>query len=375
MEAATAEFRRLYPQVQVSVAYQAWADHLAKFDAAAQADTVPDVIELGNSETALYNGAGAFVDLSARRADFDGSSGWQKPLLDACSLDGRLYCVPYYGGTRAVVYRRDLLADAGIERPPASWTELLDAVRALADRHRDEPGFSPFFLPGQHPYGALPFVFDAGGAIATRRPDGRWHCELSSPASVAGLRNWKALVDAGMRGDRTANDLGAAPALAAGTAAMSFSTNGQLVKVFGKEGDPALKDRIGSFPMPSPTRAGRYAPPFLGGSVLAVPAKSGHQRWATEWIRRFTSTEREKEFLAGGFLANTMALTSDDPQRAGYFTGLEDSWSVPPADNWAAVEKANLLRQLLVDIATGRSSPEDATRRYGRRIEDVLNTS
>ncbi|WP_371494404.1 extracellular solute-binding protein [Kitasatospora sp. NBC_00374] len=374
VDAATAEFRRKYPKVEVSVAYQVWTDHLAKFDAAAQAGHVPDVIELGNSETAQYNAAGAFLDLAPRTAEFDNSADWQKGLADACHLDGKLYCVPYYGGTRAVVYRKDLLADAGVTQAPRTWAELQAAVAALAERHRDDRGFSPFFLPGQHPYGALPFVLDAGGSIASRGPDGRWKSDLSSPAAIAGLKNWKSLVDAGMRGDRTANDLGAAPALAAGTAAMSFSTNGQLVKVFGAEGDPALKDRIGSFPMPSPARAGQVVPPYLGGSVLAVPAMSRHQQWAAEWTRQFTSTEREKEFLAGGFLANTMKLTSDDPQRAGYFQGLEHSWSVPPAENWAAVEKANLVKQMLVDIATGTAGPEDATRDYGKKIEDLLNT-
>ncbi|MFJ1704817.1 extracellular solute-binding protein [Kitasatospora sp. NPDC088346] len=374
VEAATAEFHRAYPKVQVSVAYQAWTDHLSKFDAAAQARRVPDVIELGTSETAQYNAAGAFLDLAPRTAEFDNSADWQKGLADACHLDGKLYCVPYYGGTRAVVYRKDLLADAGVTRPPATWAELRSAVAALAERHRDDQGFSPFYLPGQHPYGALPFVLDAGGAIASRGPDGRWRSELSSPAAITGLKNWKSLVDAGMRGDRTANDLGAAPALAAGTAAMSFSTNGQLVKVFGPEGDPALKDRIGSFPMPSPARTGQVVPPYLGGSVLAVPAMSRHRQWATEWTRRFTATAREKEFLAGGFLANTTTLTSDDPQRAGYFQGLEHSWSVPAAENWAAVEKANLVKQMLVAIATGRATPEDATRAYGKKIEALLNT-
>ncbi|MFD3870076.1 extracellular solute-binding protein [Streptomyces sp. NPDC058623] len=375
VESATAEFRKKYPDVTVTVSYQAWADHLSKFDAAAQAGKVPDVIELGNSETAQYTAAGAFIDLGGQRGRFDNSATWQKGLVDACAVAQKLFCVPYYGGTRAVIYRKDLLAEAGVTQPPRTWKELQNAVRALADKNRGNTNFSPFFLPGQHPYGALPFVFDAGGSIASQNAEGRWTSQLSTPASLSGLKNWKALVDAGMRGDRTANDLGAAPALAAGRAAMSFSTNGQMAKVFGPEGDPALKEKIGSFPMPSPTKDGEIAPPYLGGSVLAVPAKSGHQQWATEWIRHFTATERQKEFLAGGFLANTMTLTSDDPQRAGYFKGLEKSWSVPPAKNWAAVEKANLIKQMLADIASGKSTPEEATTAYGKKIEEVLNAS
>jgi len=72
--AATADFHKKFPKVKVSVQYQAWTDHLTKFDAAAQANKVPDVIELGNSETAQYLQAGAFTDLTSEKSTFDGSS-------------------------------------------------------------------------------------------------------------------------------------------------------------------------------------------------------------------------------------------------------------------------------------------------------------
>ncbi|HEY3482966.1 MAG TPA: extracellular solute-binding protein [Streptomyces sp.] len=374
--AATAAFNQKFPKVKVSVQYQAWADHLTKFDASAQANKVPDVIELGNSETAQYIQAGAFTDLTAKKSTFDGSATWQKGLLDACTSDGKLYCVPYYGGTRAVVYRKDLFTAAGISQPPKTWKDLQADIATLMAKHKGDKGFSAFFMPGQHPYGAFPFVYDNGGSIATQGSDGKWKSQLSSPADVQGLKNWKALMDAGMRGDRTGDDLGAVPALVAGKAAMSFSTNGQLVQVYSQDkGDPKLKGKVGSFPMPSPTKEGSYAPPFMGGSVLAVTAKSKEQQWAEQWIRDYTSTAREKEFLAGGFLANTLDLTSSDPERAGYFTGLEQSWNVPAAKNWAQVEKDLTIKQMLADIATGKLSVEAATAKYGKKMEDTLNAS
>jgi N,N'-diacetylchitobiose transport system substrate-binding protein len=374
--AATAQFNQKYPKVKVSVQYQAWADHLTKFDATAQANKEPDVIELGNSETAQYVQAGAFVDLTSKRAMFDGSSRWQKGLVDACMNDGKLYCVPYYGGTRAVVYRKDLFAAAGITAPPSTWKGLMADIATLMAKHKNDKGFSAFFLPGQHPYGALPFVYDNGGRIASQNPDGTWKSDLSSPADVQGLKNWKSLIDAGMRGDRTGDDLGAVPALVSGKAAMSFSTNGQLVQTYSKDkGDPNLKGKVGSFPMPSPTKPGSYAPPYMGGSVLAVTAKSKQQTWAEEWVRDYTSTAREKEFLAGGFLANTLDLTSSDPERAGYFVGLDQSWNVPAAKNWAQVEKNLTIKQMLADIATGKMTVEAATAKYGKQMEDTLNGS
>lgn len=64
---AEAAFNKVYPDVKVTVSYQAWTDHLTKFDAAAQAHTAPDVIEFGNSETGQYVAAGALKDFRGGR--------------------------------------------------------------------------------------------------------------------------------------------------------------------------------------------------------------------------------------------------------------------------------------------------------------------
>src|SRR6266511_2230211 len=56
--AATAAFKKKHPAVEVSVEYQTWGNHLTKFDASLAGGDVPDVIELGNTETSKYMSAG-----------------------------------------------------------------------------------------------------------------------------------------------------------------------------------------------------------------------------------------------------------------------------------------------------------------------------
>jgi N,N'-diacetylchitobiose transport system substrate-binding protein len=371
----TAEFNKQFPDVTVTVAYQAWTDHLAKFDAAAQASTVPDVIELGTTEMAQYMAAGAFADLTAKKSTFDNSGTWVKALSDAATYDGKLYGIPYYGGDRAAIYRTDLLTDAGVSTPPATWQELNDAVGKLAAKHKADPTFSAFFLPGQHQYSALPFVIDAGGQIAVQGSDGKWDAQLSSPASVAGLKNWKALMDAGYKGDRTINDLTAFSTMVAGKAAMFYDTTGQMKKVFGKDGDASLKDKIASFRMPSPTKPGGFLPTFMGGSALAIPAKSKHQDWAEAWLKLYTNSARQQAVIAGGFLANTTTVAPTDPQFKGYAEALQDTFTIPAAKNWAQVEKTKILLNMLVDIATGKKTVEEATAAADTAIEAALNAA
>ena len=370
---ATAEFNKQYPNVKVTVAYQAWADHLGKFDAAAQANSVPDVIELGTTEMGLYMGAGAFVDLTADKASFDNADTWVTALTDSATSDGKLFGVPYYGGNRAVVYRKDLLAEVGVTSPPTTWAALMDSVNKLATKYKDDPTFSAFFIPGQHQYGAMPFVYDAGGQVAKKGADGKWDATFSSAQSVAGLKNWKALMDAGYRGDRTINDLTAFSTMVAGKAAMFYDTSGQMKKVFGTQGDPALKDKIGSFRLPSPTKSGDFVPAFMGGSDLAIPAKSNHKDWAKAWIRAYTSAANQQSFVDGGFMANTTKITTSDPQMKGFVDTLQGTWTLPAAKNWAQVEKDKTVLTMFVDIATGKASIEEATATADKAIEAVLN--
>ena len=47
-------------------------------------------------------------------------------LIDAATLDGKVYGKPWYAGARALIYRKDVLAKAGV-KPPKTWDELLAA--------------------------------------------------------------------------------------------------------------------------------------------------------------------------------------------------------------------------------------------------------
>src|SRR5690606_6173156 len=53
--------------------------------------------------------------------------------LSMYSFDGKTYGVPWNAGMIGFWYNKDLFAKAGIEQPPATWTEFLDTVQTLKD--------------------------------------------------------------------------------------------------------------------------------------------------------------------------------------------------------------------------------------------------
>ena len=78
-----------------------------------------------------------------------GSAGWARPLddlfsadarasflpgaLEACTYQGHIYAVPWYGDAGMLYYRKDLLEAAGIA-PPTTWSALVSDSRRLQGR-------------------------------------------------------------------------------------------------------------------------------------------------------------------------------------------------------------------------------------------------
>src|SRR5947209_15982993 len=164
VDAVNADFKAKYPNVTVNVEIQQWGDIGTKLDTAYQGSSPPDVVELGNTLVAKYAAAGALEDITGKRNAFANSSTWLQSLTDSCTQGGHLYCVPYYAGSRAIIYRKDFFASAGLT-PPASMGELLTAGQKLMAAHSSDPNFSALYFPGKYWYAALPFVWDFGGGI------------------------------------------------------------------------------------------------------------------------------------------------------------------------------------------------------------------
>ncbi|WP_102924966.1 extracellular solute-binding protein [Streptomyces noursei] len=368
-------FRKTYPKVKVTVQYQQWTTKNQKIDAALAGRKVPDVIEMGNSETTNYivNGAFAAVD----PAKFDHSAEWLPALRDACRNDGKTYCVPYYVGARVGIYRTDLLAQVGVTRAPRSYTELrADLDKLKAKFGATDKNFSAFYMPGRYWYAAMAFVKDAGGEIAARGKDGRWHGALSSARSVAGLTTWKDLLDSYYTGDRS-KDNGDEPAVVGqGKVGMFYGNTWEAKAATDSRsgGDPALRGKFSTFAFPGPS--GKMMPSFLGGSTLAVPAKSENQDLAQDWIRLFTDRTSQRRLIAADTLPNNTAQLKEvaaDSVNGPAAQAATRGWVTPLAPGWGAVEKSNVLQEMLQDIATGKQSVPDAARAADRRIDAVIN--
>ncbi|HLS15099.1 MAG TPA: extracellular solute-binding protein [Beutenbergiaceae bacterium] len=151
--------------VDVRVRIIPWESYEEAFLAGVSGGEGPDVGLMYSEMMGEYLAQGAIVPFD----DYlPGSDAPEYLYLDQGQVDGEQVAIPLVvGGARVMYYNADLLAQAGIEEPPSTWEEFLQACEQLL-----EAGITPFQQPWGHHNGMLnehfyPFLWQAGGQMYT----------------------------------------------------------------------------------------------------------------------------------------------------------------------------------------------------------------
>jgi N,N'-diacetylchitobiose transport system substrate-binding protein len=374
VNAVNQEFQSKYPNATVKVEIQQWGDVTTKLDTAFAGSNPPDVVELGNTLVAKYAAAGALADITGKTSSFENSSSWLKSLTESCTFGGKLFCVPYYAGSRAVIYRTDLFAKANV-KVPTTLDELATAGQTLMTANQSDAQFSALYFPGKYWYAALPFVWEFGGEIAVQN-GGKWQGAIDSANAQQGLTTLKNLVDKLSKADKTGDEAKQDQAFAQGHIAMIIANGWEVGVILDpKQGDPTLKDKLGVFPIPGKT-AGSTAPVFLGGSDLGIAAKSKNAEMATAWVQLLTNAKYQTQMATvGKVIPNTTSLldlNKSDPLIGTFAIAAKNSRFTPNATNWANVESAQVLPDMLASIFSNKASIADATKSASAKITQIL---
>jgi N,N'-diacetylchitobiose transport system substrate-binding protein len=375
IKAVNAQFNQTHPGTKVNVQIQQWDGIGPKTTTALAGNNPPDVLEIGSTLVSKFADAGGLQDLSDKKADLGGDS-WLQGLTDAGTLNGKLYAVPYYAGDRAVLYRKDLWAKAGITSLPTDRATFVADLAKVQAKFGSDKQFSALYFPGQYWYASLPFVWDEGGEVATQEGD-QWKSGLDSPQSQAGLSALKDIVTkyskAPVNGNENDND--PAVPLGEGKAAAAIDAGWKVATI--EKAHPALKGQIGVFPLPS-KNPGQTAPVFLGGSNLAVSEGSDAQGPAYDWIKILAGTKAQTDLATtGGVIPNSTALLSlhaKDPVLSVFDEAAKNSRSTPNSPKWGDVESGTVLQDMLVSIFSGKKTVAVATQDASSAIDNTLNS-
>ena len=172
-QSAIADFEAANPDIKVKtqvIAYDALHDKLVTALAGGDA---PDMAWGLGEWLGEFNRMGVLADLSALAKAWPDLGALYPNVVQHLTIDGKLRALPNYLGLRALLYHADMLKAAGIEAPPRTWDELVQASAAIQAK-TGKPGFGIAGKGVRAPQELVTALAQSGVEIAKRMPDGKY---------------------------------------------------------------------------------------------------------------------------------------------------------------------------------------------------------
>lgn len=351
-----------------------WADAHDRFVTAIAGGTTPDVAETGTTWTAEFAEAGALAPIGDYVTDAGLDGKLVEGLVEPGKLDDELYGMPWYAGVRSIVYRTDIFEAAGIAEP-GTWEQFRDAVLTLKTAN---PDIIPFPVAGDAEYLTYPWVWGAGGDVATKSGD-TWTSGLDSPEARAGIQFYTdlALKDgSSTTGATTWKETDLLDNFAQGKVGMAMMGSWTPATIIEK--NPELEGKIGSFPVPGQTDG--ISPSMLGGSHLTMFETTKDKDLAWEFIDLMTTGEFATEWAtqSGYFPGETSALDAtvadaDEITEAFADQMVEAGAYLPVTPKFGAVQAKKTTNAMIQSILSGEKNVEQATADAAAEMTEILN--
>ncbi|MFF8477444.1 ABC transporter substrate-binding protein [Streptomyces sp. NPDC015414] len=325
-----------------------------------------DVLNIDVNWTAEFAAAGWIRPLPRDRFPL---GGFLKPVVRTATYDGRLYAVPYVTNAGLLLYRKDVLAKAGVP-PPRTWAELERDARTIAPRYGLD-GYAGQFLPYEGlTVNAAEAVYSAGGTILG---DEGTRVTVDSDAAREGI----GFLARGLRegwipkAALTYKEEESKEAFRDGR--LLFLRNWPYAYAAASARGSKVAGRVGAVPLPGPDGPGKSV---LGGSNLAVNTHARHPDSAARLIAYLTGERVQRQVLTRGALPPVRAALYDDPAliaRFPYLPTLRAAvMSAEPRPTSPHYDQVSLVVQAVVhDALTGRQTPSAAVRRLARELDAV----
>jgi len=193
-----AKFNEQYPNITINYQSVPFGEAQNKFKtAAASGSGAPDILRAEVAWVPEFASLGYLYALDGSELTADADDYFETPL-SSNRYNGKLFGVPQVTDSLALLYNKRLFAEAGIEKPPATWED----VKTVAAAIKEATGVDGLFINAGG-YFLLPFIYGEGGDLvdATNKK-----IVVNSPANVEGIRIAQDLIASGAAVKPPAND-------------------------------------------------------------------------------------------------------------------------------------------------------------------------
>ncbi|MCX8997190.1 sugar ABC transporter substrate-binding protein [Rhizobiaceae bacterium BDR2-2] len=152
-----------------------------------------DVMTIGTYEVPIWGQRGWLTDLSDLPDSYD-INDILPAIRNGLTIEGKLYAAPFYGESSMVMYRTDLMQEAGLEMPDApTWDFIKDAAAKMTDKSKEQYGIC---LRGKAGWGEnMAFLTAMANSYGARWFDENWQPQFDGEAWKATLTDYLDLMN------------------------------------------------------------------------------------------------------------------------------------------------------------------------------------
>jgi multiple sugar transport system substrate-binding protein len=329
-----------------------------------------DVFAIDVIWVAEFAKAGWLRDLSKLLPAPDRDQFFKGPI-EAVTIEGRVYAIPWFIDAGLLYYRKDLLKQHSFQ-PPSTWSQL---VRIAYDIRMHQPDLYGYIWQGKQYEGlvcnVLEFLWSNGGEVLR---NGK--VVIDSPQNREAL---KVMVDL-VRRYRMTPDLVTTLTEESsreifGRGKAIFMRNWPYAwRLLEQDGSP-VKGKVGITVLPHFRRNPSAA--TLGGWQLAVNKHSKHPQAAEQFVAFMTSAKAQKHLgLTVGFQPTRKALYEDpelltaQPALAELYKIFETARPRPVSPYYVLLSQA--MQSEFSAALAGVKTPDEALRALQSQMEQIL---
>jgi len=343
---AIEEFKKVRPDINVTVEITGYGANDAKIKAAAAAHKTPDIGMTWGGGIYRYASMGILEPITDVVKSIGVDDYWPGPIREA-TYKGEIYGLPDQDNTHLLFYRKDLLAEKGI-KPPETWDELLSAAKALTVGNRSGLGYGLASVDGNEVLWC--FMRTNNATIFDRD----LNVVFDSKETQEALQIMKDLMPYVPPGSISMSENEARVNALRGNVAMVLTSTSFPYEIVSKA--PAQLANFGAVAFPKRKQRGAY---YFSGELF-IFKDSQHKKEAKEFFRFLHRPEIYRQYLAmmpNGFQPTRKSTINDPAYR-----------------NHPEVKKVEAFLQAGIESLPFASTPgtDQVMNPYGPEIESRL---
>lgn len=326
-------FEKEYPEIRVRSVRRPYENIKGALISETTSGSGPDVVRLDMIWLPEFAKLGLVDPVDAYPEFAKLSKKIYPTALETNKYHGRYYGIPLNMNTKAAIYSRTLLKEAGLAQPPATMDELV----ALSERSGWQLG-----IGGINSWSLLPYFSGLGGKL-TNDDYTKSVGYLDSKESIQAVQTLKSLLDKGLISeDSLTGKQDRWQAVQESKLLMIDEGPWYYTILSHIDGDNDAKVIENTVVAPFPHNAGMKGA-IIGGENLVLMRSSTHKQAAWTFMKWLSGVPAQQQMFKTGLLPTNIEANESIEQLSQtirpYVDSLDDSFLRPPVTNWAKIDK------------------------------------